>query len=221
MLRLDAEQFGAPRAAVLAALQAEGIPCTAGYGFSLHEQPMFQTKSFGPYLHEQRDQLNYQNAKVPNSDRLCKEQAIWLEQGMFLGPREDVEDIARAFEKVYEGRAALAEWAQRFARNVIPPGGNTMAIAESRVTIHMAASLDGFIARQDGSVDWMETTDEFVDGATMDPAFVEAFLNSIDCYVMGSRTYETALGFEAQGHGWAYGDKPTFVLTSRELPSDP
>ena len=35
---------------------------------------------------------------------------------------------------------------------------------------------------------------------------------------MGSRTYETALGFEAQGLGWSYGDKPTFVLTRRELP---
>jgi dihydrofolate reductase len=35
---------------------------------------------------------------------------------------------------------------------------------------------------------------------------------------MGSRTYETALRFEAQGLGWSYGDKPTFVLTSRDLP---
>jgi dihydrofolate reductase len=35
---------------------------------------------------------------------------------------------------------------------------------------------------------------------------------------MGSRTYETALRFEAQGFGWSYGDKPTFVLTSRKLP---
>jgi dihydrofolate reductase len=51
----------------------------------------------------------------------------------------------------------------------------------------------------------------------MDPAFVEAFLKTIDCYVMGSRTYETARRFEAQGLGWSYGDKPTFVLTSREL----
>ena len=82
----------------------------------------------------------------------------------------------------------------------------------------MAASLDGFIARKDGSVDWMETSDEFAGGATMDPGFVEAFLKTIDCYVMGSRTYETALSFEAKGLGWSYGDKPTFVLTSRELP---
>ena len=82
----------------------------------------------------------------------------------------------------------------------------------------MAASLDGFIARRDGRVDWMETADEFAGGETLDPEFVEAFLATIDCYVMGSRTYETALRFEAQGFGWAYGDKPTFVLTRRELP---
>jgi dihydrofolate reductase len=82
----------------------------------------------------------------------------------------------------------------------------------------MAASLDGFIARKDGSVDWLETSDQFEGGETLDPGFVEAFLETIDCYVMGSRTYETALSFEAKGLGWAYGDKPTFVLTTRELP---
>ena len=82
----------------------------------------------------------------------------------------------------------------------------------------MVASLDGFIARKDGRVDWLETSDEFAGGETLDPGFVETFLLTIDCYVMGSRTYETALRFEAQGFGWAYGDKPTFVLTSRDLP---
>ena len=93
-----------------------------------------------------------------------------------------------------------------------------MATTDSRITIHMVASLDGFIARKDGSVDWLETSDEFAGGDTLDPKFVETFLKMIDCYVMGSRTYETALNFEAKGFGWAYGDKPTFVLTSRELP---
>src|SRR5215831_5709407 len=86
-----------------------------------------------------------------------------------------------------------------------------MADFASRVTIHMAASLDGFIARRDGRVDWLETSDEFADGDTLDQGFVESFLKTIDCYVMGSRTYETALG-------WSYGDKPTFVLTNRNLP---
>ena len=93
-----------------------------------------------------------------------------------------------------------------------------MANTNSRVTIHRAASLDGFIARRDGSVDWLETSDQFEGGDTVAPEFVEEFLKSIDCYVMGSRTYETALGFDAKGFGWPYGDKPTFVLTRRELP---
>ena len=93
-----------------------------------------------------------------------------------------------------------------------------MPHTDSRVTIHMAASLDGFIARKDGQVDWLETSDEFADGESLDPEFVETFLKTIDCYVMGSRTYETALNFEAKGFGWSYGDKPTFVLTSRDLP---
>src|ERR1700751_2324381 len=93
-----------------------------------------------------------------------------------------------------------------------------MANTDYRVTIHMAAKLDGVVARKDGRVDWMETSDEFADGDTMDPGSVEAFLKTIDCYVMGSRTYETALSFEAKGLGWAYGDKPTFVLTRRQLP---
>lgn len=93
-----------------------------------------------------------------------------------------------------------------------------MANTDSQVTIHMVASLDGFIARKDGSVDWLETSDEFASGETMDPEFIDAFLKTIDCYVMGSRTYETALSFETNGFGWAYGDKPVFVLTHRELP---
>ena len=63
----------------------------------------------------------------------------------------------------------------------------------------------------------METSDEFADGESMDPEFIEAFLKTIDCYVMGSRTYETALNFESKGFGWSYGDKPVFVLTHREL----
>jgi len=92
-----------------------------------------------------------------------------------------------------------------------------MTNTRSLVTIHMAASLDGFIARKDGRVDWLETSDHFEGGDTMSREFIEEFLKTIDCYVMGSRTYETALEFEARGLGWSYGDKPVFVLTGREL----
>jgi hypothetical protein len=63
----------------------------------------------------------------------------------------------------------------------------------------------------------LEIADEFADGETLDPQYVNEFLKTIECSIMGSRTYETALRFEAQGFG-GYADKPTFVLTSRELP---
>ena len=92
-----------------------------------------------------------------------------------------------------------------------------MEHGKPRVTIHMAASLDGFIARRDGGVDWLETSDTFEGGNTMTAESVAEFLRTIDCYVMGSKTYETALDFEAKGLGWSYGDKPTFVLTHRTL----
>lgn len=89
---------------------------------------------------------------------------------------------------------------------------------DSIVTIHMAMSVDGYIARKDGRVDWLETADEFAGGEAMTAESMQTFLKSIDCYVMGSRTYETALAFEDKGFGWAYGEKPVYVLTSRKLP---
>ena len=108
LLRIDAA-FGAPRHAVLQALDAEGIPCSAGYGYSLPDQPLFRNKAFGPYLPDVSADLDYSQAQCPNADLLCREQSIWLEQNLLLGSREDMDDIACAFEKIYEHRQALAE----------------------------------------------------------------------------------------------------------------
>jgi len=80
------------------------------------------------------------------------------------------------------------------------------------VTLHVVSSLDGFIAKKDNSVSWMDSSgDVYERGIPDDGAEV---LQSIDCYVLGSRTYEHALEL-----GWPYGDTPTVVLTKRELPS--
>jgi dTDP-4-amino-4,6-dideoxygalactose transaminase len=110
MLRLDGEAFGAPRPAVIEALCAEGIPCSAGYGFSLPQQPMFRERAFGPYLHRAASRLDYSRVVCPNSDLICCEQGVWLEQAMLLGRRADMDDIVRAFEKVHTHRAALTAW---------------------------------------------------------------------------------------------------------------
>jgi dTDP-4-amino-4,6-dideoxygalactose transaminase len=108
LLRIDAA-FGASRHVVLRALEAEGIPCSAGYGYSLPDQPLFRNKAFGPYLPEASADLDYSQAQCPNADLLCREQSIWLEQNLLLGSREDMDDIACAFEKIYEHRRALGE----------------------------------------------------------------------------------------------------------------
>jgi dTDP-4-amino-4,6-dideoxygalactose transaminase len=108
MMRLDASQFGVERGTLLKALKAEGIPSSGGYGYSLNQQPLFRNKAFGPYLAKVKDRLDFTKATVPNSDLLCREQALWLEQNIFLGPRSDMDDIERAFEKVYEHRDSLS-----------------------------------------------------------------------------------------------------------------
>ena len=112
MLRLDANTFGAPRAAVLQALQAEGVPGSSGYGLSLPRQPMFQNKAFGPFLPQASAKLDYGKILCPNSDLICREQGVWLEQRLFLGTRADMDDIVRAFEKVHENREVLNRWSK-------------------------------------------------------------------------------------------------------------
>jgi dihydrofolate reductase len=81
----------------------------------------------------------------------------------------------------------------------------------------MVSSLDGFIANKDNSVSWFETADYYEKGVNEQDA--EEFLKTIDCYVMGSRTYEHALEL-SKSYGWVYGDVPTIVVTRRKLPID-
>jgi len=89
-----------------------------------------------------------------------------------------------------------------------------MTAGEFRLTIHMVSSLDGIIAKKDKSISWFETSHNYDKGVIgQDP---EEFLKGIDSYVMGSGTYEHALEL-SKHYGWAYGDKPTIVLTSRNL----
>jgi dihydrofolate reductase len=81
------------------------------------------------------------------------------------------------------------------------------------VTLHMVASLDGFIARKDNSVSWLEGYEDVYEGGVSEDSGAE-IVKTIDCYVLGSRTYEHALEL-----GWPYGETPAVVLTSRDLPS--
>lgn len=82
------------------------------------------------------------------------------------------------------------------------------------VTMHVVSSLDGFIARKDNSVSWLDSPeDAYQPGVALEDG-AEEVMRAIDCYLLGSRTYEHALEL-----GWPYGETPTVVLTSRALPS--
>jgi len=58
----------------------------------------------------------------------------------------------------------------------------------------MVSSLDGFIAKKDNSVSWLNNTGAVYDaGVSISEAEAATFVKTIDCYVLGSRTYEHAL----------------------------
>ena len=79
------------------------------------------------------------------------------------------------------------------------------------MTLHMVSSLDGFIAKKDNDVSWMETTSVYEAGVSLSAEAIAAFLKAIDCYVMGFKTYEHALQL-----GWPYGDTPVIVVSRKE-----
>jgi dihydrofolate reductase len=84
--------------------------------------------------------------------------------------------------------------------------------ANRSVTLHVVSSLDGFIAKKDNSVSWLESPGDAYERGISEENAGEGI--KIDCFVLGSRTYEHALQL-----GWPYGDTPTVVTTTRELTS--
>ena len=105
-MRYDEGTFGIPRATVIEALVAEGIPVSPGYVLPLHRQPMFINRAFGPYSAVAN--IDFAAANVPNVERICSSEGLWLTQNVLLGTQADMDDIVAAFEKVYEQRHALA-----------------------------------------------------------------------------------------------------------------
>jgi dihydrofolate reductase len=79
-----------------------------------------------------------------------------------------------------------------------------------KASVYIATSLDGFIARKDGDLDWLHqggTRPENQDYG------YKAFFDTVDALVMGRNTFEVVRAFDP----WPYGTKPVVVLTSRRL----
>jgi dihydrofolate reductase len=78
----------------------------------------------------------------------------------------------------------------------------------TKFILYIATSIDGYIAKLDGGIDWLASPKE--GGEISD---YTQFYNSIDAIVMGSTTYEQVLEFG----DWVYPGKPSYILTSRNL----
>ncbi len=89
----------------------------------------------------------------------------------------------------------------------------------SRTQYYCAATLDGYIAEADDTLDWLIKHEGSFESPDVDPSEgppYEAYYEGIGALVMGSTTYEFVL---AHGGEWPYAGKPTWVLTSRDLPT--
>src|SRR3954466_8508371 len=79
-----------------------------------------------------------------------------------------------------------------------------------KMSVFIGVSVDGFIARPDGALDWLPA------GGGEEHGY-EAVIASVDALVIGRHTYETVLGFET----WPYGNKRVFVLSRRAIAPAP
>ncbi|MGZ4268435.1 MAG: dihydrofolate reductase family protein [Solirubrobacteraceae bacterium] len=90
----------------------------------------------------------------------------------------------------------------------------------ARAVYYCAMSLDGFIAQSDDDIAWLTGYEgEYADGERPSVAPYETFLDGIGALVMGSATYRFLLGEMAGGMAWPYSGRPTWVLTTGELPA--
>jgi dihydrofolate reductase len=96
----------------------------------------------------------------------------------------------------------------------------TLGVATSSMSsicrVFVATSLDGFIARPDGSIDWLEQANQLVPAG--EDCGYGAFMASVDALVMGRVTFDTVRSMSP----WPYGNKPVYVLsrTLSTLPPD-
>ena len=88
-----------------------------------------------------------------------------------------------------------------------PPSERT-----ATVSVFVGASVDGFIARPDGGLDFLEAGDGSETGESTGHGY-EEFIADIDAIVMGRNTFDTVLGFKS----WPYGKRRVIVLSRRAL----
>lgn len=89
-----------------------------------------------------------------------------------------------------------------------------------KCSVYIAATADGFIARKDGGIDWLETAGDPEKGVGEGYIDIETFIATVDCMIMGRKTIEAISGFNLTPEQWPYGDLKVIAL-SRSLKEPP
>ena len=108
ILRLDADVFGVSRTEFIAALEAEGVPCSSGYAHPLYRNAMFLENQFhanGAPFSAREPHIDFARYAelCPAAEQACKE-TVWIEHRVLLASPQAVEDVARAIHKIYACR---------------------------------------------------------------------------------------------------------------------
>lgn len=82
---------------------------------------------------------------------------------------------------------------------------------KAKASVFVATSLDGYIARPDGRIDWLDAANAAVPSS--EDCGYNQFISSIDVIVMGRNTFELALTFKP----WPYEGKRVVVLSSKPV----
>lgn len=112
---IDPGVFKVTHEAVVAALNAEGIPCDTGYP-PMNKYPLFQpllSKLAVPSAFPER--FDYSQVEMPIAERAGLRESIWLEECVFRAGQKGIDDVIAALRKVLEHREELAEAAQDWA----------------------------------------------------------------------------------------------------------
>ncbi len=105
-LKYDEETIGLPRDLFVKALNAEGIPFSAGYVRPLYLSPLYQNRSHRAFQHD-AGQANYAQGLCPTAERLYERELILTGIVRFPATRADMDDVASAIEKVVEQKESL------------------------------------------------------------------------------------------------------------------
>ena len=109
-LRYEPAGFaGVERDLFLRALQAEGIPAQPTYPHPLYRNPLFRKESLPPCgCGKWSAPQDYESLRLSESERICRD-GLWLEHHLFLGTRQEVDDVIAAFEKIQQRAGSLLQ----------------------------------------------------------------------------------------------------------------